>query len=100
MMADNKDQLRFVRSRCVSSLGLRARAIDGRKLIVEFSSHEIKQYDISHLLNKSMFSPLQERSFFNSFNIEPGGYGLVWNDEIDISEYELWKNGVTISSNV
>jgi hypothetical protein len=54
-----------------------AKAIDARKLIVEFSSHEIKQYDISHLLNKSMFSPLQEHSFFNSFSIEPGGYGLV-----------------------
>jgi hypothetical protein len=28
--------------------------------------------------------------------IESGGYGLVWNEDIDISEYELWKNGVSL----
>lgn len=75
-----------------------AKAIGSTTLIVEFTSHEVKQYDISNLLTKPIFLPLQEVTFFRSFSIEPGGYGLVWNDEIDISEYELWKNGVVISS--
>jgi len=66
-----------------------AKAIGSTTLIVEFTSHEVKQYDISNLLTKPMFLPLQEVTFFRSFSIEPGGYGLVWNDEIDISEYEL-----------
>ena len=47
------------------------------------------------LLNKEMFAPLQNPSFFKSFKIEAGGYSLVWNEDIDISEYELWKNGVS-----
>jgi hypothetical protein len=25
-----------------------------------------------------------------------GGYGLAWNEDIDISEYELWNNGVSL----
>jgi hypothetical protein len=25
--------------------------------------------------------------------VEPGGYAVAWNSEIDISEYELWQNG-------
>ena len=74
-----------------------AKAIGSTTLIVEFTSHEVKQYDISNLLTKPMFLLLQEVTFFRSFSIEPGGYGLVWNDEIDISEYELWKNGVEVS---
>lgn len=43
-----------------------------------------------------MFAPLSNPDFFKKLSIESGGYGLVWNDEIDISEYELWRNGVTL----
>jgi hypothetical protein len=43
-----------------------------------------------------MFAPLRNASFFKNFRIESGGYGLVWNEDIDISEYELWKNGVSV----
>jgi hypothetical protein len=40
-----------------------------------------------------MFAPLRQPGFFRSFNLEPGGFGIVWNDDVDLSEYELWKNG-------
>jgi hypothetical protein len=43
-----------------------------------------------------MFAPLKNPSFFKNFRIEAGGYGLVWNEDIDISEYELWKNGISL----
>ena len=42
-----------------------------------------------------MFAPLRQPTFFKSFTLESGGYGIVWNEDIDISEYELWKHGVT-----
>ena len=73
-----------------------AQVIDDRTLLIEFSQSEFKKYDISQLLSKQMFAPLQNPSFFKSFKIEAGGYGLVWNEDIDVSEYELWKNGVSI----
>ncbi|MCF2145869.1 hypothetical protein IQ276_005215 [Desmonostoc muscorum LEGE 12446] len=36
----------------------------------------------------------QPTNFLN--RIVLGGYGIVWNEEIDLSEYELWKNGVSL----
>jgi len=74
----------------------KAKAIDDTTLIVEFTNQEVKKYDIRHLLDIPMFSPLRQPAFFKSFTIEQGGYGIVWNEEIDISEYELWKNSVPL----
>ncbi|MBE9185623.1 DUF2442 domain-containing protein [Microcoleus sp. LEGE 07076] len=69
-----------------------AKAIDPRTLMVKFTNLEVKKYDISKLLDNQMFAILRNPGFFKNFTIEPGCYALVWNDEIDISEYELWQN--------
>ncbi|HBK98793.1 MAG TPA: DUF2442 domain-containing protein [Microcoleaceae bacterium UBA10368] len=66
-----------------------AKVIDDRTLIIKFTNLEIKKYDISKLLDNPMFPTLRNPGFFRNFTIEPGGYALVWNEEIDISEYEL-----------
>jgi hypothetical protein len=71
-------------------------AIDDTTLLIEFSNHDRKQYCIKHLLDKPMFLLLQNPSFFRSFQIDDGGYGIIWNDEMDLSEYELWRNGTNI----
>ena len=44
-----------------------------------------------------MFFPLKNPAFFRNFIIDSGGYALVWNEDIDISEYELWQNGISIT---
>jgi Protein of unknown function (DUF2442) len=66
-----------------------AKAMDDRTLMVKFTNLEIKKYDISKLLKNQMFNPLSNPGNFRNFRSEPGGYALAWNDEIDISEYEL-----------
>jgi Protein of unknown function (DUF2442) len=73
-----------------------AQAIGDLTLIVEFSNHDRKQYSVANLLDKPMFSPLRNPSFFRSFQVDEGGYAIVWNDEIDLSEYELWQNGTDV----
>jgi hypothetical protein len=73
-----------------------ANAIDNQTLIIQFSNNEFKKYDISQLLDKPIFSPLKNPAFFKNFMIEPGGYGLVWNEDIDLSEHELWHNGISL----
>nr|NCS23148.1 DUF2442 domain-containing protein [Microcystis aeruginosa BS13-02]NCS26968.1 DUF2442 domain-containing protein [Microcystis aeruginosa BS13-02] len=30
------------------------------------------------------------------FQLDPSGSGIVWNDEVDISEYEIWINGIEL----
>ena len=76
----------------------KARAIDDTTLAIELTNGEVKKYDIHHLLETPMFSGLRQPAFFRNFQVEPGGYAIVWNEEIDISEYELWKNGVILES--
>ncbi len=74
-----------------------AEAIDDKTLVVEFTNFEMKKYDISKLLDNPMFANLRNPAFFRNFRVETGGYGLVWNDEIDLSEYELWQHGVSFT---
>ena len=73
-----------------------ATAIDDTTLLIEFSNRDRKQYCIKPLLDKPMFSPLRNPSFFRSFQIDVDGYGIIWNDEMDLSEYELWQNGMDV----
>ena len=44
-----------------------------------------------------MFSPLKNQILFKTVIVEKGGYAVVWNNTIDISEYELWNNGQSIT---
>ncbi|WP_008308553.1 DUF2442 domain-containing protein [Leptolyngbya sp. PCC 6406] len=67
-----------------------------RTLRVEFTNHVVKDYDLTPLLSKPIFTPLGDPAFVKNFTIEPGGYAVVWNDDIDLSEYELWQHGVTV----
>jgi len=72
-------------------------AVDDHILIVEFEDHQKRKYDITALLDKEMFFPLKNPAFFKNVQIEKGGYAVYWNDEIDISEYELWIHGTPIA---
>jgi Protein of unknown function (DUF2442) len=73
-----------------------AKAIDDTTLVIEFTNQEVKKYDVRHLLDNPIFSPLRQPAFFKNFQVDLGGYAIVWNEEIDLSEYELWKNGVSL----
>ncbi|MBL1352215.1 MAG: DUF2442 domain-containing protein [Zetaproteobacteria bacterium] len=72
---------------------LTAKAIENHILLIEFENAKKKKYDILPLLEKEMFSPLKNPVLFKSVRVEKGGYAIFWNDDIDISEYELWKHG-------
>ena len=46
-----------------------------------------------------MFSPLQSQpELYYSVSVDTGGYGIVWNDELDLSCDELFANGKQIST--
>lgn len=69
------------------------RILEDYVLLVEFTNQIYRKYDVRPLLSLPMFAPLQSLALFRSFRIEAGGHGLVWNEEIDVSEYELWSRG-------
>jgi len=70
-----------------------ARAIDDHTLLVEFDNNEKKKYDIRRLIKKEIFSSLKNPELFKAVQVDVGGYAVVWNNDIDISEHELWIHG-------
>jgi len=62
-------------------------------LLVEFDNQQKRKYDVMPLLSKEMFAPLANLALFQSVRVDDGGYAVVWNEDIDISEYELWVHG-------
>lgn len=68
------------------------------RLFVIFDNGVIKVYSMKEKLKSLVFQPLHDITLFKKAHVGSGGYGVVWNDRIDLSEYELWKNGVEISS--
>lgn len=70
-------------------------ALPDYKLSVQFSEGVTKIYDVSLLFDKyPFFMPLKDdEKLYNSVEVDQGGYGVIWNDDIDISCNELWGNG-------
>lgn len=68
------------------------------RLAVTFATGGTRRYDMRALIRREpAFSPLEDETLFRSVRLDAGGYGLSWNDSIDISCNELWENGVTVS---
>ena len=70
------------------------------KLLVQFVCGETKEYDVSPLLEKwPIFQALKTTpGLFEFVQVDAGGYGIYWNDDIDLSCDELWYNGNLIES--
>lgn len=75
---------------------MHASAADDHTLVVVFDNGEKKRYDVAPLLDNEMFAPLRNPALFRAVEVEKGGYAVVWNSEIDISEYELWTHGEAV----
>lgn len=69
-------------------------ANDDYTLRITFADGSIKQYDASLLLQKQIYEPLKNLSFFKRAHAEYGT--VIWNDEIDIAPEHLYECGVPI----
>lgn len=68
--------------------------IEDMLLSIEFENGVVKKYDVKQLIPQfPIFKKLENRALFNLVHVDCGGYAVAWNDEIDISEYELWEGG-------
>lgn len=72
-------------------------AKDNLILIVEFENGIKKEYDVRKLPSKwEIFKELENNSLFNKVKVDIGGYGISWNEFIDLSCEEIWENGTII----
>lgn len=75
-------------------------ALPEYKLSVQFSEGVTKIYDVKPLFDRiPLFRELKSHpEVFAAVSVDVGGYGIVWNDDLDLSCDELWENGVQVDT--
>ena len=75
-------------------------ALEEYRLSVQFAEGVTKIYDVKPLFGKwKAFKRLREYPrLFSEVKVDTGGYGVVWNDDIDLSCDELFENGEIIKT--
>ncbi len=74
-------------------------ALPNKRLSVQFADGTTKAYDVASLMDRfDAFRVLSNEAIFSKVRVDAGGYGVIWNDEIDLSCDELWQNGVEVKT--
>ncbi len=72
---------------------------NGLKIVVQFVEGVTKVYDVSPILDEiEVFKQLNDITVFNKVHVGPGGYGVIWNDEVDLACDEIFDNGKVIKT--
>lgn len=70
-------------------------ALPDYRLMIRFLDGTAKIYDVKPLFQKwTAFQALENApEVFMEVNVDAGGYGIVWSDDLDLSCEELYANG-------
>ncbi len=70
------------------------------RLSVQFAEGVTKLYDVKPLFDKlPVFNSLIDHpEEFACVSVDVGGYGIIWNDDLDLSCDELWDNGEQVKT--
>lgn len=70
-------------------------------LLATFKNGIEKKYDVKQLYKVfPQFKDMEKIcGLFKQVQIDTGGYGISWNDELDIDAEEIWDNGVEVGEN-
>lgn len=64
-------------------------------LRVVFENGVTKLYDINPVIKKiEDFQVLKNNNIFKNVKVDLGGYGISWNDDLDLECTEIWENGI------
>ena len=72
------------------------RAISDHELDATFADGRHVIYDMQPLFAKEVFAPLRDPVLFHQVRMDPGGYGVSWNDQLDLAEWELYSQGTIV----
>lgn len=73
--------------------------LENYRLLVQFCVGVTKLYDVKPLFEwKDIFKTLKKNELFYGVEVDVGGCGIIWNDELDLSCEELWENGKEIQT--
>lgn len=62
-----------------------------------FFDGTVKEYSVDRLFHiYPQLKELENRELFNSVQIDAGGYGVSWNDDLDLDAETIWEDGIEI----
>ena len=65
------------------------------RLQVTFIDGTVKYFDFNPLIKSwDVFAPLADQYLFEQGRVSHGGYGVEWNDDLDLSCDDLWFDGI------
>lgn len=66
------------------------------KLLVVFKNGAEKEYDLHILYGRfPQFKGLEEDDdLFNQVKVDVGGYGISWDDSLDLDAEDIWEDGI------
>jgi len=68
------------------------------RLRAVFVDGVVKEYDLRRWEDRPEFSLLfRHPALQTAVRVEPGGYGISWNDDIDLSAEEIYWNGMDVN---
>lgn len=71
------------------------RSLENFVILVMFQNGVEKEYDMRRLF--SVFPQFREfeqvTGLFEQVKVDVGGYGVIWNDELDLDAEDIWENG-------
>ena len=71
--------------------------LDNVTVEVTFQDGKVFQYNMSQMFNKyPQLKALENRSLFLSGHLDPGGYGIIWNDELDFNAMSIYESGILV----
>lgn len=64
-------------------------------LLIGFSTGEFKRFDVKPIIAKypPFHAFIETNGLFEQAKIDVGGYGIVWNDDLDLSADGLYEHG-------
>lgn len=72
-----------------------AAALPGNVLLVRFALGVTKTYPLALAVDRApeLKALTADPVLFAQVTVDPGGYGVSWTDELDLSAEELWAHG-------
>lgn len=69
-------------------------------LSIQFAEGVTKIYEVEHLFNKwASFKTLQESpELFSEVEVDVGGYGIIWNDDLDLEVETIYEEGESVDA--
>lgn len=72
-------------------------AKDGHVISATFFDGTVKEYSVNKLFPVyPQLKELENKELFNRVQIDTGGYGVSWNDDLDLDAETIWEDGVNV----